>query len=587
MPGPESVRGYLDAVEAQIRWKRARTVAARELETHLEDQQEEFLAEGHPPEEAERLAVEDMGDPVAVGADLDRLHRPRPQWGMLGLTLALLLVGGWLRYALTRAGAPWDEDLDPLRCALSVVTGAAVLVGAYFLDVSRLLRWAKWVYIGAVMAGVLSLHLSPNVNNASYFTRYVVLFYPAVYALWLYACRGKGWRGLLAAVAGGIPLTVVCMCAPFIQGMIQLMVIGCFLLLLAIQMDWFTVPRRQGLAAVGGLAAVMAGAVLWMLLVAGYNAARIQILLHPEIDPQGAGYQAVMARRILGASRLMGKGGDLSIQPQTVWGRELLPEMMLPEWNHDFLPTTMVYKLGWLPYLLLLAVLAVLLLWMLRRCACQQSQSGKLLALAVVLTLAVQSAFAAALNKQRDGGFQQRQAQRKGNIEPYAALGGLHSGNAARVHDPVLRLNGDLIQAGTALNLSGVIKPVAGNGGVGFFVDAKAGGVKAPADAHKARFAGAVPVKHPVRVRLAEQPRRTARPRVHVQKLAAFKIGQPGQPLGRQRARLREYRQGNRRCEQNEIQEKNAGPQEHPALRGRALFLLRVPCCCHPEHLLM
>ncbi len=165
MPGPESVRGYLDAVEAQIRWKRARTVAARELETHLEDQQEEFLAEGHPPEEAERLAVEDMGDPVAVGADLDRLHRPRPQWGMLGLTLALLLVGGWLRYALTRAGAPWDEDLDPLRCALSVVTGAAVLVGAYFLDVSRLLRWAKWVYIGAVMPLECCPCISPRLST--------------------------------------------------------------------------------------------------------------------------------------------------------------------------------------------------------------------------------------------------------------------------------------------------------------------------------------------------------------------------------------------------------------------------------------
>ena len=35
MPGPESVRGYLDAVEAQIRWKRARTVAARELVNHF------------------------------------------------------------------------------------------------------------------------------------------------------------------------------------------------------------------------------------------------------------------------------------------------------------------------------------------------------------------------------------------------------------------------------------------------------------------------------------------------------------------------------------------------------------------------
>lgn len=398
MPGPETIRDYLDTVTAQIRWKRARAVVVRELETHLEDQRQEFQAEGRSQVEAERLAVEEMGDPVAVGTDLDRLHRPRPQWGMLALTLALLLVGSWLRYALTRAGAPWGEDLDPLRCALSAAAGAAVLMGAYFLDVSRLLRWARWVYIGAVAVGVLSLHLSPTVNNASYFTRYVVLFYPAVYAFWLYACRGKGWQGLLAAVAGGIPLASIGVEAPFLQGVIQLLVIGCFLLLLAIWMGWFTVPRRQGMAAVGGLAAIMAGAVAWLLIGVGFGASRIQILLHPESDPTGSGYQGVMAQRVLEASRLVGKGGDLSIRTDAVRDMELFPEMMLPEWNHDFLPTTMVYKLGWLPYLLLLAALAALFLWMLRRCACQRSQSGKLLALAVVGTLAAQSVFAAVLN---------------------------------------------------------------------------------------------------------------------------------------------------------------------------------------------
>ena len=397
MPGPETIRDYLDTVTAQIRWKRARAAAVRELETHLEDQRDEFLAEGHPSAEAERLAVEEMGDPVAVGTDLDRLHRPRPQWGMLALTLALLLVGSYLRYALTRVGEPW-YDLDPFRCALSAAAGAAALMGAYFLDVSRLLRRARWVYMGAIAAGVLCLLFSPNVNNASYFTRYIVLLYPAVYALWLYDCRGKGWRGLLAAVAGGLPLTLICLAAPFMQGMVLLLVIGCFLLLLAIRMDWFTVPRRQGLAAVGGLAAIMAGAVLWLLFAVGYNTSRIQALLHPETDPMGSGYQSIMARWVLEASCLVGKGKDLSIQTVTLQGGELPLEMMLPEWNHDFLPTTMVYKLGWLPYLLLLAVLAALLLWILRRCARQRSQSGKLLALAVVGTLAVQSAFAVVLN---------------------------------------------------------------------------------------------------------------------------------------------------------------------------------------------
>ena len=397
MPGPETIRDYLDTVTAQIRWKRARAAAVRELETHLEDQRQEFQTEGHPPEEAERLAVEEMGDPVAVGTDLDRLHRPRPQWGMLAVTLALLLVGSYLRYALTRVGEPW-YDLDPFRCALSAAAGAAALMGAYFLDVSRLLYRARWVYMGAIAAGVLCLLFSPNVNNASYFTRYIVLLYPAVYALWLYDCRGKGWRGLLAAVAGGLPLTLICLAAPFMQGMVLLLVIGCFLLLLAVRMDWFTVPRRQGLAAVGGLAAIMAGAVLWLLFAAGYNSARIQALLHPETDPMGSGYQSIMARRVLEASRLVGKGKDLSIQTVTLQGGELPMEMMLPEWNHDFFPTTMVYKLGWLPYLLLMAVLAALLLWILRRCACQRSQSGKLLALAVAGTLAVQSAFAVVLN---------------------------------------------------------------------------------------------------------------------------------------------------------------------------------------------
>ena len=58
MPGPETIRDYLDTVTAQIRWKRARAAAVRELETHLEDQRKEFQTEGHPPEEAERLAVE-------------------------------------------------------------------------------------------------------------------------------------------------------------------------------------------------------------------------------------------------------------------------------------------------------------------------------------------------------------------------------------------------------------------------------------------------------------------------------------------------------------------------------------------------
>ena len=52
MGKPETIRAYLDTVEEQIRWKRARPVLARELEQHLTDQRDAFQAEGNDPETA-------------------------------------------------------------------------------------------------------------------------------------------------------------------------------------------------------------------------------------------------------------------------------------------------------------------------------------------------------------------------------------------------------------------------------------------------------------------------------------------------------------------------------------------------------
>lgn len=87
----KTIDSYLEAVAEQIKWKRARPVVTQELRQHLEDQRDAFAAEGR--EDPEQLAVEEMGDPVDIGAQLDGLHRPRPQWGLLMGTILLALLG--------------------------------------------------------------------------------------------------------------------------------------------------------------------------------------------------------------------------------------------------------------------------------------------------------------------------------------------------------------------------------------------------------------------------------------------------------------------------------------------------------------
>ena len=83
MPHTDAMEAYLQQVLHQIRWKRARQVIGRELQSHLEDQYDALLAAGLSPDQAETETVRQMGDPVSVGQALDKLHRPRLEWGLL------------------------------------------------------------------------------------------------------------------------------------------------------------------------------------------------------------------------------------------------------------------------------------------------------------------------------------------------------------------------------------------------------------------------------------------------------------------------------------------------------------------------
>ena len=67
---------YLHTLTEQIRCKMARGTIEQEINDHIEDQKAEFLSEGMSQTEAEEAAVREMGDPVEVGLEMDRIYRP-------------------------------------------------------------------------------------------------------------------------------------------------------------------------------------------------------------------------------------------------------------------------------------------------------------------------------------------------------------------------------------------------------------------------------------------------------------------------------------------------------------------------------
>lgn len=357
---------YLDTVRDQIRWKRARQPLTRELETHLEEQYADCLAAGMDEAAAEAEAVRQMGDPVQVGQELDRIHRPKPQWKLLLLVGLLAVFGAWLRL-YTGFGAA--------RVLFYLVVGFAALFGAYLLDFTFFVRHARLIYIGTLLLSIFSIYYSPMLNSVSHYTRYLVLLYPLVYVLFLTTLRGRGWDGLLFAVLGGIPLFAIAAAVPSMAGTALFLLSGFVTLLTALQLGWFRVSRQKAVWLL--CVTAIAGCCLICLIYGNALFHRLSVALHPEQDSFGYGYVATRLRELLAqADWLCLPTKEIPFDQQLLFG--------------DYLPALLIIHTGWLPFLLLCAALLGLLIAAVLGCLRQKNQLGKLISLPIVLTLGIQ-----------------------------------------------------------------------------------------------------------------------------------------------------------------------------------------------------
>lgn len=83
---------YLQRVRKHILYVFDRNSIEQELAQHLQDSMEDLREEGHSKEEAERLAVEQMGSPDEVGKQLNKEHHPALGYAWLVSVMVLILL---------------------------------------------------------------------------------------------------------------------------------------------------------------------------------------------------------------------------------------------------------------------------------------------------------------------------------------------------------------------------------------------------------------------------------------------------------------------------------------------------------------
>lgn len=346
---------YLEILAEQIRYKKALPMIEKELEDHMEDQKKDFLASGMTEKEAEAAAVMEMGDPVAVGVDMDRIHRPKMARGLILLTGALYLAGMIFRYLL------YDRSGLGIYIANSwvyYVLAFVVMIGVCYVDYSRIGEKARELTVGLFLILMAGIWFGGTVVNGSVGwisvggmmilnVRVLVYLFLPLYGAILYRYRGQGYEVIWKAIVWMLPAVVVVFYANS--------------LMLALLLCVFSM-------------------VIFLLLYAGmvwkfgavYQKERLQMLL----PPYGEEISAVMEplRSAAANSHMVGSSA------QAMKGLEMYGD-------RDFLFTYILSFCGILTAVLFISLIAVLLFYLLKHTLRQRNQAGRIMGLGCTVVL--------------------------------------------------------------------------------------------------------------------------------------------------------------------------------------------------------
>lgn len=375
---------FITKVCEQIRWKKAHNSISEELLNHIEDQKWAFVRRGQKEEEAEKHAILQMGDAVAVGQQLDRTHRPKPDWGMLLIVGVCILVSIALRYFISlNNGENGGTAIGYFYSYLKVLPfGMIAMIGMYFADYSLIGKYPKILYGAGLAVTLLLFNFAPQLNYVYIHVFYCELVLTPLYAGIVYSQRGKGYLGIVYCGVVGVISCIVFEARPSIVWMFSIS--GAVILTAGIKKDWFQVRKKYALALVWGpvLFVIMAPFILCFR--------RFKYMFITEGAEYSQGYVLKTIRVFLSNSKILGQGTLPSFVTQEnlsyAHGRAI--EGLLPYWQNNYCLTYMIYKFGWIVAVITIILVVFLLIKLFRIVQKQSSQLGYIVSLGVAVTIA-------------------------------------------------------------------------------------------------------------------------------------------------------------------------------------------------------
>ncbi|EGE9604360.1 FtsW/RodA/SpoVE family cell cycle protein [Listeria monocytogenes] len=325
---------YLGKVIAKVKSKQAHSMIKKELSNHLEEISHSFQKRGLSIEDADKKAMQEMGDPSAVGKNMNQLHKPRMDWLLIALFILLAGIGFlplmsdvvspnsffikkqivWLALAILALIGFLFFDYRKLKNLWMYFYAAAlILFFTPFLVGVSLTGGGRWVSLGGIMID------SPAIS--------LFLFFLAWAGIFTKVTDFKGWKKLV--------MLLILFWAPVISyTMINRLVFSIIYFLCVLVMSIFYY-RRNRFAIKVALGNLLVGIIFISTMILKFSSSYLSDNL-------------ISVKAILSQAGWFGKG--------------LHNNLTIPEAHTDFVFPFLVYSFGWVFGISLCLLLLVFIL---------------------------------------------------------------------------------------------------------------------------------------------------------------------------------------------------------------------------------
>lgn len=331
---------FLNEVTDQIKSIEAKKFVADELSHHLKQTKKVWIEKGLTEEEAEEKAVKQMGSPVKLGQQLNRLHRPLVDWLLIILFITTLGLGFLPMFSL---GYMSERHFSTFKVMIALISSLAAL-GIMLIDYRK---WKKrgWLFYTLGMMILFLLRFFPNttVNGQPLFrippieieSLMAVPFFFLAWASFLSNERLKVWQfGILFIIPAFFFFSLPSVSNAYIYSVMVFVML------------WWSKFNRKSIFLIWGLSAgsFLLLALIFLKNLRHYQSERLFAFLNPEKYSHGAGYL------ILHVKDLLSKAG---------WFGNHLDKEFIPEAHTNFVFVSFTYYYGWLFAIGLVLILAL------------------------------------------------------------------------------------------------------------------------------------------------------------------------------------------------------------------------------------